>query len=241
MASAALAAVATFVIAPRDAAAQQVVVGAEQGRGYFEQRLPAPKSAFELSVGTGYTQGLGMLQQGVSLPDVASAGIAADVGVGYRIDPHWMIGVDGEYQELDAQRFSGARGLTGTLAAQYHVAPHTRLDPWLEIGAGYRALWEARPSPNANLITHGLQLARARVGVDWRVAPAVAVGPMVGADATLFLWQDAGALTGNVAIASPRVSTFLFGGIQGRFDIGGNDANEMAGTTIVTSDTLSSR
>src|SRR4051794_67452 len=53
------------------------------------RRIPAPSRALELSVGTGYTQPFGMLQSGVPLNDVARAGIGAEAGLGYRIDPHW--------------------------------------------------------------------------------------------------------------------------------------------------------
>jgi hypothetical protein len=43
------------------------------------------------------------------------------------------------------------------------------------------------------------------------------------------LWQDAGTST---ALSNPRVSTFVFAGVQGRFDAGGTQASA---TTTVTS------
>ena len=48
------------------------------------------------------------------------------------------------------------------------------------------------------------------------------------ADATLFLWQDAGT---SSALSNPRVGTFVFAGIQGRLDTGGTSV----GTTTTTS------
>jgi hypothetical protein len=44
---------------------------------------------------------------------------------------------------------------------------------------------------------------------------------MVGADLTLFLWQNPEGPAGNREIDDPRVSTFVYAGLQGRFDIGG--------------------
>lgn len=102
-----------------------------------------------------------------------------------------------------------------------------RLDPWVELGTGYRGFWETAEGQNA-LLTHGFQLARARVGMDLRGSEALSIGPVIGADATLLLWQDGGQ---QVAIADPRLSTFVFAGIQGRLDVGGT----MVGVTTTTS------
>lgn len=184
--------------------------------------IPAASNAFELSVGTGYTQGFGSLKSGVGLPSVATAGLGIDLGIGYRIDPHWGVLWSGQYQELIAERTAAARGFTTSIAAQYHFAPTNRVDPWLEAGAGYRLFWED-PSIGATLLTHGWQLARVRAGIDLRADSHVAFGPMVGADATLFLFQDAPDV--STYISDPRLSTFVFAGVQGRFDIGGTSSS----------------
>jgi hypothetical protein len=112
---------------------------------------------------------------------------------------------------------------------QYHLDPQVRVDPWLELGTGYRVLWEPLPGADT-VVTHGLQLGRARIGLDLR-GESVAIAPFIGADLTTFLWQDLGS---NEAIASPRLSTFVFAGIQGRLDVGG----EKVGTTRLTSTEL---
>jgi hypothetical protein len=108
--------------------------------------------------------------------------------------------------------------MTTGFGVTYHFDPELRLDPWLEVGAGYRLLWEDEAAPTPNVLSHGLQLARARVGLDVRVSPDVAIAPVVGADANMFLWQD---VTTSTAIADPRITTFIFAGVQGRMDIGG--------------------
>lgn len=181
--------------------------------------IPAARNAFEITVGSGYTQGFGMLKSGVGLPSVATAGLGIDLGLGYRIDPSWAVLWSGEYQELVAERANAVRGFTTSLAGQYHFRPAQRVDPWVEVGAGYRFLWE-NPSFGPTILSHGWQLARVRAGVDLRADEHVAFGPYVGADATMFLFQDGGDVA--TTISDPRLSTFIFAGVQGRFDVGGS-------------------
>ncbi len=90
-----------------------------ESRDYFKQRLAAPRRAVELTAGTGYTQGFGSLERGVGMPSVVTPGLAVDIGAFYRRNPHWAAGVTGQYQELNAQRASSARGLTPGLAVAY--------------------------------------------------------------------------------------------------------------------------
>src|SRR5579883_1817587 len=109
----------------------------EEGQPYFNQHVEAPANAFEISVGTGYTQGFGNMRPGTSVNDVQSAGIGFDLGLGYRVNPYWGIGVNGQYQEYESQRGTGTRGLQFGLNAQWHFLPYTHIDPWLSFGVGY--------------------------------------------------------------------------------------------------------
>jgi hypothetical protein len=101
---------------------------------------------------------------------------------------------------------------------QHHFAPRGRLDPWLQLGAGYRFLWEDQTS-GPRIVTHGFELAHVRAGVDLHGDAHFALGPVVGIDATLFQFQS----VPNEAdvIRDPRVSSFVYAGLQGRFDVGG--------------------
>ena len=188
----------------------------EMARG--QGQLRAPRDAFELSLGTGYTQGFGNLKSGTGMPSVATPGVAVGLGLGYRVDPRWAVMWAGEYAELTAERTNTARAFTGGIAAQYHMNPMQRVDPWFELGVGYRVLVEDS-DVGPNLVTHGLQLARLRLGIDFRTSDNVAIGPMIGADATMFLFQDIPSVATN--IPNPTASTFVFAGLQARFDVGG--------------------
>ena len=195
---------------------------APEAPSFAEQRLPAPKNAFEFAVGTGYTQGFGSLKSGVGLPSVVTPGIGIDLELGYRAHENWAVLWSGELQDFTAERTPAARGFTTSVVMQYHLAPMQRLDPWIEAGAGYRFLSED-PSMGPTLTTHGFELARVRAGLDVRTAENIAIGPMVGFDATVFLFQDVPNLGTN--ISDPRYSTFIFAGMQGRFDVGGSTSS----------------
>jgi hypothetical protein len=184
------------------------------GRG-----IPAPSDALELLVGGGYAQGFGNVKSGLGLPEVATPGAAFNLGIGYRIDPRWAVLWQGGYAELTAERASAARSFTTGLALQYHVNPMHRVDPWLSVGVGYRFFVE-QPAVGPNLLTHGFQLGRLEAGIDFRTGDNIAFGPMIGADATVFLFQDIPNAQTN--IPDPRLSTFVFAGLQGRFDVGGS-------------------
>ena len=199
--------------APADAAPDVHATAAERPRA---APIPAASNALELSFGTGYTQGFGSLERGVGFPSVAEGGVAFGLGIGYRIDPRWAVLWSGELQEFDARRATGARGFTSSIAGQVHLAPTNRVDPWAELGAGYRILWEDFARAPV-LVTHGFQLGRLRVGVDFRAGRGGAVGPVVGADLNLLLFQDAPSIQADVR--DVRLSTFVFAGMQARFDL----------------------
>jgi hypothetical protein len=66
---------------------------------------------------------------------------------------------------------------------------------------------------------HGWEIAKLQVGVDYRVDKYVALGPVIGADITTFFTQSTPQTGSFQNLDSPKVDTFLFAGLQGRFDI----------------------
>ena len=180
--------------------------------------METPTRALELYGATGYTQGFGNLERGVEMQKVITPGLATDIGVGYRIDPHWAISLTGQYAEYDAERANSARSLVPGVAFAYHMRPFDKLDPWVQVGTGYRLLWESNSAPAPDLLTHGFELARVTVGLDMRQTRDIAFTPVVGVDLTLPLWQstDGGP---SSAISDPRLSTFVFAGLGARFDV----------------------
>lgn len=81
---------------------------------------------------------------------------------------------------------------------------------------------------------HGFELASAKVGYDFRVSEDLALAPVVGADLNMFLWQTDNNTT-SIALSKAQVATFVYAGLQGRFDIGGTRGGTgmTAGTSTV--------
>jgi hypothetical protein len=200
---------------------------------YWQQAEKAPAEAVELTLGTGYTQGFGQIQKGGAnnINDVANAGIGVDLGVGYRITPNLGLALAGQYQEFSVAQassaMSAARGLMAGADATYHFAPFARFSPWMRVGTGYRMLWSVTSGPT--VLYHGLDFVRLATGFDIRTTPDFAIGPVIGADLNVYLWQYA-SVGGNSAITDPRVSTYVYAGLLGRFDVGGTRKSESTTT-----------
>jgi len=197
---------------------------------YVRSAVPAPSDAFELKVGSHYTQGFGEIAPGKGIPSVAGAGVDVDLAFDYRIDPMVSFGVQGEYQQFESEQNSEARGFTGNIGLTFHGTPNFRGDPWLRLATGYRLLWSVQPEGGGpTTLYHGFELARLMLGYDVRVTPDVAIAPAVGAGVDLFLWQDQNGT--NSSLSPATVGMFIFAGLQGRFDAGG--VRSTPGATVV--------
>lgn len=185
--------------------------------------LAAATHALELTIGTGYAQGFGNVTSGQpSLTDVGQAGGAVQAGVGYRLIPQLTLGVYGSYGLFargdQVDHSATLSTATAGVQADWHFLPSgSAVDPWVSLGTGWRGYWVNADQGTASL--HGLELAKLQVGADYRVAPSVSIGPVVGADLSMFLTQQAANANGYASIASPNVNTFVFAGLLGRFDI----------------------
>lgn len=195
---------------------------------FDSERLPrgtvkAPAKAFEIQVNTGYAQGFGPRIPGRdTLPSTSldRPGMSAGLGLAYRATPRASVGIVGSYSMQDSANGAQLRNATAGLDATYHANPYQRLDPFVSIGAGYRMLWD-NPNNGRDTFAHGFQLGRAAVGLDVRVNKDIAIAPTIGGDLDMFLWQTGAGQT-NATIANPRVNGYLFAGVAGRFDLGGN-------------------
>jgi hypothetical protein len=164
------------------------------------------------------------------LTDSAGAGTSLELDLGWRIDPHFLVGVYGTgawFSTGDApgnafNNWSATAGVQGN----YHFLPGESLDPWIGIGAGWRGYWVNRPEGRDS--RHGLDVARLQVGLDVPVAQGVTVSPFVGAAATLFLTQRLAQETSFSDIQERKVNVFLNAGVLGRFDLLGSPSARKA-------------
>lgn len=197
---------------------------AAEARDVLTAPVPAPVNAYEFGVEAGYMQGFGSV---ITDPRVG-AGPGGTIGAsfGYRPVPRWSVGVGGQYQGFSGgANGASVRGMTADVRGAYHFSPYRRVDPYLSFGAGYRLVAES-PAGNApTSLWHGLELGKVQVGVDVRPSENVAVAPVIGVDVDVFPWRPA---FGAEGVAPRGFSTFVFAGVQGRFDVGGTRQNNPA-------------
>ncbi len=200
--------------------------------GWGHAVAAVPDRTFEIAVATGYAQGGGKLggQLG-SLEDVAGPGAAVEVDVGARIIPELAVGVYGTLAKSQhGDRIDSSTDVLGASAgvqAAWHFRPHVSIDPWVSLGAGWRALWLA---PDAGKVTslQGVDLARLSLGVDYRVTKEIAIAPVIGASASMFVSQDSPMTASYTEIADKKVNFTGFVGLSGRFDFLGTERSRTA-------------
>jgi hypothetical protein len=198
---------------------------ADTTRG-FDHAVPAvEKQAFEIAVGTGYTQGGGKLGGSLgNLEDVSGPGGAVEVDLGYRIIPQLLIGVYGtvaKNQHGDAlDNDTSVLAATAGVQAAWHLRPTAAIDPWVSLGTGWKGLWL---SPDSGKTTglQGLELARLQVGADYRITQDIAIAPVIGGSVSMFVSQDSPMTTSYNEISDKQVNFTGFAGLSGRFDFGG--------------------
>ncbi|NUO51545.1 MAG: hypothetical protein HOV80_22035 [Polyangiaceae bacterium] len=197
----------------------------------------APKNAFEIGVQGGYFQPFGDLMKDVRISNITDAGGEVALDLGWRIGPMGAIAITGRYHESfvddqfanseDMDIRGGAVGFQGTV----YFAPYMAANPYLTMGAGYRTLWLVPQNGVDSTIYHGVELARAQVGLDFRVARDFSLGPNAGAALNMFVAEDGPTgnrvnPSGDQVIDDPRPSAMIFAGMAGRFDVGGTRVSE---------------
>lgn len=198
---------------------------AERGVSLVNKAVDAPARALEVGVSTGFNQGFGDLQRGQPIAGYAGAGALGEVDIGYRANPHLMIGAYGSGTQFNAndrltRMFTpgtDVRTATAGVQANWHFRPFRAVDPWVGLGAGYRGFWVI-PERGGSTARQGIDVARLRAGVDYRLSREIALGPIVGVDASLLLSERVPG-GGYTAIPNRTMSGFVFAGVGGRFDM----------------------
>jgi outer membrane protein W len=191
-------------------------------KSVYRRRVQVERGALELQASSGYQQGVGAMggTSGSHVQDVAGVGAGADIGVGYRLSPYWMIGGYG-----NAAWFSGkgdAKSLHSyALGAQgqLHLRPRRSIDPWLGIGVGYRT-FSFTPQGQSASTHQAIELPRVLLGVDYRVSHLFSVGPFLGAGLSLFLGEPRADQPDS---SSTKVASFISLGVSARFDLLGEE------------------
>ena len=185
--------------------------------------VPAVTHALEIGVSGGYAQGTGDIGDGMgSVGDLAGAGGAGELQLGYRLLPHLTLGLYGTfsgYADGDLiQQSTDVLGASAGIRADWHFLPAAELDPWVSLGTGWRGLWLS-PDQGGNTSLQGFEIARLQVGVDYRITPEVSISPVLGASVSRYTQQDSPATDGYQDINDPQAQAYFFGGVMGRFDL----------------------
>ncbi len=200
-----------------------VIALACAGVARAQEVAPPSNNSFELTLGLGYGQGLGPVASGTPrLQDLGTVGGTLEVGAGWRINPNWMLGAYTEISYFDGGKLANsdtAMSLAAGVQGQFHVMPGRRFDPWIGLGAGWRGYWGSLVGTSSDYKLQGVDFARLRIGVDYRVSPTVAVGPVLGLTLTEFLSEKKPGAASYTDTNDRKFNTFVFAGVQGRFDM----------------------
>jgi len=192
--------------------------------GALDRDVAPTLGAFEIAVAGGYTQGVGGAGGAGSIEDVTGPGGTIEGQLGYRMTPRFSIGLYGTLARFrhgdafgDGSRVYGA---TAGVQLVWHSRELRSLDPWISVGAGWRGLWLTPIDAPASSI-HGIEIVRIQLGIDYRITPRLAVAPVVGASASLFLVENAAMPSDFTSVRDRRLNLYGFTGVLGRFDLGG--------------------
>jgi hypothetical protein len=191
--------------------------------GALDRSVGPTGRALEIAVGGGYTQGFGGAGGIGRVEDISGAGGNVEVQVGYRLGSQLCVGAYGtiaRFRRGDAvMEGIDAYGATAGVQANWHGRPTRSIDPWIGVGAGWRGLWLTSPDQGSTT-AYGLELMRLQLGIDYRITPGLAITPVIGASASIFLYEST-AMTELTKIRDNRLNLYGFTGLLGRFDLGG--------------------
>jgi hypothetical protein len=189
--------------------------------------LPAIDSALELSLASSSSYGRGGL--GGTMPDVddvAKPGLALDLSIGYRATPAFLIGgymTLGGYGNPDSDDHGAVTAALG-IEVDYHLMPTAKLDPWISVGTGVK-LMAIDTGDGVERALTGLELAKVQVGLDYRLSPRFAIGPVLGASATMYRSLHDDTMSDDpIAIEDQDINWTFSLGVLGRFDAFGGVA-----------------
>jgi len=212
------------LLIPALAAAQPTAETLDASASFDHPVAPVTRS-LELGLGAGYSQGGGKLGGTMgNLEDISGAGGLVELDLGYRIVPQLSLGVYGTFSKLQkGDHVAGnadVLGATAGVQAVLHLRADRSIDPWVSLGAGWKALW-VDPVNSATSSLQGLELARLQIGADYRVSKDVAIAPVIGASLSMFISEDNQMTSSLTEIQDKKVNFTGFAGLAGRFGVHG--------------------
>lgn len=189
----------------------------------FDHKVAPAHDAFEIAISGNYAQGVGQTGIGANVEDLAGPGGNAALEFGHRLTPNLLLGAYGTLEGYSTgsrlnERMNDVVGASIGFKGDWHFRPNRSVDPWISGGGGMRFLWIDENNTNTTAL-RGIDLARVQIGVDYRISKGLAISPVIGATATMYLEKDTPMTDGYRAIDDKHVSWTFTGGLLGRFDL----------------------
>jgi hypothetical protein len=167
--------------------------------------------------------------------DVAGAGLALEIDLGYRAAPDFGGGFYFTIAQFTNQTpVSGTdvRSLTAGVQGQWYMLPFRAFSPFMTLGSAYRASWIV-PEVGGNTVRQGWEIVRLQFGTDFRLSQEIALSPFLGGSVnTMFSETPPNGVSRS--LDGPPVFISFTAGILGRFDLGGIFVNS-AGKVVTAS------
>lgn len=187
----------------------------------FDRHVPAVHGGLELALSLNSAHAFGDVGGGMSGSELIGSGTEVDLQIGHRLTPHLALGF-----YTTGQAFTSGSNIergdvyTGSAGVEVdvHARPGNRVDPWISAGTGVRALLV---DADDNELLVGADLVRLQLGIDFRINEDVALGPVIGATASLYGAQKIG-MQEFEELSNKGVQWTLSAGFAGRFNAFGS-------------------
>lgn len=120
------------------------------------------------------------------LSDTISAYVPLRLDVGYRIERHFYVGIDGQLASIVPANCTSGFSCSGTntrvgVMVAYHLLPTKVIDPYVGVGVGYEVLHTSRSIGDASvdITARGFEVLDAELGADVRIGRSWRIGPVV--------------------------------------------------------------
>lgn len=145
----------------------------------------APTGGLELGFGTGTATTVGDIGDQMDAGDTIGTAAQLEVQVGSRLTPHFGLAFYTNGQALTTGSSNGRDVYTAAagVIATFHARPFDNIDPYISVGTGLRALMIDDDGLSLGV---GVELARVQLGADFRLTESFAIGPVIGASASLY-------------------------------------------------------
>lgn len=178
--------------------------------------VPAVHGGLEIALALDSAHSFGDVGGGMTGSDLIGSGTEVDLQIGHRVTPHLALGFYTTGQAFTSGSTVGRDVYTASAGVEVdvHARPSQRIDPWISAGTGVRALMI---DADDNSLLVGADLVRLQLGIDFRLNQDVALGPVIGATASLYGAQKVG-MQEFEELSHKGVQWTLTAGFGGRFN-----------------------